>query len=87
VKPTHKQLVEGLLDAKSWSIEDVADEAIRQYERAERWKTVAEHALKSLNIYNDGDGDVRICVIDDQMLAALDEYTAAEAKEVKTNES
>ena len=83
MKPTHKQLVEGLLDAKSWSIEDVADEAIRQYERAERYKAVAEHALKSLNIYDEGDGDVRICVIDDQMLSALDEYNAAEAKEAQ----
>ena len=83
MKPTHKQLVEGLLDAKNWSIEDVADEAVRQYERAERWKAVAEHALKSLNIYDDGDGDVRICVIDEQMLSALDEYNAAEEKEAR----
>lgn len=83
MKPTHKQLVEGLLDAKNWSIEDVADEAVRQYERAERWKAVAEHALKSLNIYDDGDGDVRICVIDEQMLSALDEYNAAEEKEMR----
>ena len=52
----------------------------RETERAERWKAVAEQALKSLNVYNDGDGDVRICVIDEQAKVALDAYEAA-AKE------
>jgi len=61
----------------------LAQEAIAQMDRAERWKSIAIKALSAVNIYDDGDGDRQMCVIDAVMDEALEDYKQAMEQEAK----